>query len=210
MLPLKKEVMMSLDKQKIIVIGGTRGIGLETTRILAYHGAKLIITGRDQEALEDFRKSIPNVIRIACFDFTDERAVRQFFKTVDEVDHLLLVAGGTPLEGGFLETDISRIKGYFDQKFWGVVRTAKYGIPSVKLKGSITFFIGRAGRSARPIMPPSKYRTSSTAMAHKERKQNMQHRESRGRQRMWRQPNSQSRSSSSSIDRFRIRNQHES
>lgn len=139
---------MLLKNQKIIVIGGSRGIGIEITRALGKHGAKLIITGRNQEALEAAKTSIPNIIRTACFDFADEMAVKQFFKTVNEVDHLLLVAGGAPLEGEFLNTDISKIEGYFTQKFWGVVRTAQCGIPVVKPKGSITFFIGRAGRAA--------------------------------------------------------------
>jgi NAD(P)-dependent dehydrogenase (short-subunit alcohol dehydrogenase family) len=131
---------MLLKGQKIIVIGGSRGIGLEITRALSNHGAKLIITGRSQQELEAAKTNIPNIIRTTCFDFANEMAVKQFFETVNEVDHLLLVAGSAPLEGEFLKTDISKIEGYFAQKFWGVVRTARSGIPMVKPKRSITFF----------------------------------------------------------------------
>jgi len=139
---------MSLKDQRIVVVGGSSGIGLETTRILANQGAQLIITGRNQERLEAAEKSIPNVIRTACLDFTDGVAMKGFFNTTGEIDHLVLVAGGVPLTGAFLHTDVSRMEDYFTQKFWGVVRTAHAGIPVVKPKGSITFFIGRAGRSA--------------------------------------------------------------
>jgi NAD(P)-dependent dehydrogenase (short-subunit alcohol dehydrogenase family) len=139
---------MLLKKQKVIIVGGSRGIGLETTRTLAKHGARLIITGKNRDSIDSAAASIPGVIRTACFDFTDELQVTRFFNGVDDVDHLVLVAGGTPVRGVFSETDIASMKGYFAQKFWGVVLTAQKGIPKIKPTGSITFFVGRAGRSA--------------------------------------------------------------
>jgi NAD(P)-dependent dehydrogenase (short-subunit alcohol dehydrogenase family) len=141
---------MLLKNQNVIIVGGSRGIGLETARVLAEHGAQLIITGRHLETIERARADISNVVRTACFDFTDELQVTRFFNSVEDVDHLVLVAGGAPVSGTFSDTDIALMQGYFAQKFWGVVLTAQKGIPRVNPRGSITFFVGRAGRCALP------------------------------------------------------------
>jgi NAD(P)-dependent dehydrogenase (short-subunit alcohol dehydrogenase family) len=41
-----------LEKQSVIVTGGTRGIGLGIVRVLARAGVQLTITGRKQERLD--------------------------------------------------------------------------------------------------------------------------------------------------------------
>lgn len=43
---------MTLDKAKMIVTGGSSGIGKETAKLLISKGAKVLITGRDQAKLD--------------------------------------------------------------------------------------------------------------------------------------------------------------
>ncbi len=42
-----------LRGQKVVVIGGSAGIGLETARLARVRGADVILTGRDPERLRD-------------------------------------------------------------------------------------------------------------------------------------------------------------
>jgi NAD(P)-dependent dehydrogenase (short-subunit alcohol dehydrogenase family) len=140
---------MGLHGRTIAVIGGNSGIGLGVTNLLSEQGANLIVTGRNKEKLEKVKSENKNVTSTASFDFTDETSVKTFFNAIDELDDLIIVAAGSPKTGPFLDDgSLSNIDGYINQKLWGVIYTAYYGVPKVKSNGSIIFFIGGAGRRA--------------------------------------------------------------
>ncbi len=146
---------MKLDRQRVVVIGGSSGIGLGITRALAANGARLILTGRTARTLEAAKAAHPNVEAVAAFDFTDEWAVETFFASTGPIDHLVLVAAGSPRTRPFLEKGaLSDIGDYLQQKLWGVLYTAHHGIPRIRRGGSIVFFIGGAGRRAIPGTAP--------------------------------------------------------
>jgi NAD(P)-dependent dehydrogenase (short-subunit alcohol dehydrogenase family) len=145
----------SLNGRKIVVIGGSSGIGLAVTNLLSENGADLIVTGRNKEKLEKIKSENQNVKSIAQFDFTDENSVKTFFDSIDEFDDLVIIAAGSPKTGLFLNNgSISNIKDYVNQKLWGVTYTAYYGVPKIKQDGSVIFFIGGAGRRAFPGCTP--------------------------------------------------------
>src|SRR5579884_2686985 len=48
----EREKQMSLEKQRIVIIGGSSGIGLATARLLAEARAEVIIAGRRQEKVD--------------------------------------------------------------------------------------------------------------------------------------------------------------
>lgn len=137
----------NIEGRKIVIIGGSSGIGAAITKLLSQKGAKLTITGRNKKKLQDIEKETQNDIHIENFDFTDEKSVKEFFSTIDEIDDLIIVAAGSPKTGNFLEDgSLRNIHDYIQQKLWGVIYSAYYGLP--KVKGSVIFFIGGAGRRA--------------------------------------------------------------
>ncbi len=44
--------------KKVVVIGGTSGMGLATAKILLDGGARVLVTGRSQAGLDSCRKSL--------------------------------------------------------------------------------------------------------------------------------------------------------
>jgi NAD(P)-dependent dehydrogenase (short-subunit alcohol dehydrogenase family) len=56
--------MMRFEGKKLLVTGGTSGIGLATARRLAAEGAKVAVTGTRDDRLEAVRKEIPGVVAI--------------------------------------------------------------------------------------------------------------------------------------------------
>ena len=50
--------MQKLSGKTALITGGNSGIGLATAKLFLAHGARLIITGRDQTSLEQTRKSL--------------------------------------------------------------------------------------------------------------------------------------------------------
>ena len=57
---------MQLNQNKILITGGNSGIGLEMVRQFYALGNKLIVTGRNQERLEQVQHEFPEVAIFAC------------------------------------------------------------------------------------------------------------------------------------------------
>lgn len=63
---------MKTTGNTILITGGGSGIGLETAKLFAAKGNQVIITGRDQQKLDNAIKGIDNLQYIAC-DITDQQ-----------------------------------------------------------------------------------------------------------------------------------------
>ncbi len=75
---------MDLKSAKVLVTGGSSGIGLETARLLRAEGAKVAICGRNKEKLEQAAEEL-NVFAISA-DVSNEAAVKHMIqKTISEL-----------------------------------------------------------------------------------------------------------------------------
>ncbi|HEY0255554.1 MAG TPA: SDR family NAD(P)-dependent oxidoreductase, partial [Kofleriaceae bacterium] len=82
-----------LDGKLAIVTGGYAGIGVETTRVLANAGARVIVPARDREKARTSLAGIPNVT-IADMDLASPATIDAFAKTVEGPVHLLVNNAG--------------------------------------------------------------------------------------------------------------------
>jgi NAD(P)-dependent dehydrogenase (short-subunit alcohol dehydrogenase family) len=128
-----------LSGQRVVVAGGTSGMGRATVQAAAAMGAEVIAAGRRPVAE---REPVPGVRQMAA-DVTDEESVRQLFGEVGELDHLLVTASpGRP--GAFLGQDLAAARSFMDGKFFGSWMCARYAAPHLRSRGSITFVTGGA------------------------------------------------------------------
>ncbi|RAT99283.1 SDR family oxidoreductase [Brevibacillus sp. Leaf182] len=130
-----------LDNQKIVIIGGSSGIGLETAKQAVALGAEVIIASRSKEKLQKAKESLGSKVSVYTLDTTDEQQVEAFFEKVGTFDHLVVSAAETS-GGSFLQTDTAQARKLFDNKFWGQYYAAKYAAPKISTNGSITLFSG--------------------------------------------------------------------
>jgi len=140
---------MSLENRKVVVVGGSSGIGLATAANLAAAGAHVIIASRSPEKLESARRSIPKPIETRALDTRGESAVSTFFNNLGCFDHLVISASDAVF-GAFLEVPIASVQEFLDSKFWGAYRVARYAAPHLSKNGSITFFSGAASQRGTP------------------------------------------------------------
>lgn len=139
---------MRFQGQKIVIIGGSSGMGLATAKMAAAEGATVFVGGRSEEKLRQARAQIQGKVELVPVNIVDEESVKAFFDTIGEFDHLA-TPGSEAVIGKFLEMAVSDARKAFDSKFWGQYRAAKYGAPKIREGGSITFFAGIW--SQRPI-----------------------------------------------------------
>ncbi|WP_324607999.1 SDR family oxidoreductase [Paenibacillus durus] len=133
--------MLMLQNQKIVIIGGSSGIGLETAKQAIALGAEVIIASRSEDKLQKAKEQLGAKAAAYTLDTTDEQQVQAFFEKIGTFDHLVVSAAETS-GGSFLHTDTAQARQLFENKFWGQYYAAKYGAPNIAANGSITLFSG--------------------------------------------------------------------
>lgn len=75
---------MDLKNKTILITGGSAGIGLEAAKQFLEIGAKVIITGRNQDKLDTVKKLYPNLIAIKS-DVASEEDAMFLYKQVEQL-----------------------------------------------------------------------------------------------------------------------------
>jgi len=130
-----------LHNKKVVIIGGSSGIGLETARLALMHGSEVIIASRSEGKLQRAKDQLGGNVTIHVLDTMQEQQVQSFFEKVGPIDHLVVTAAETS-GGSFIDTDTAAARQLFENKFWGQFYAAKYGAPNIADNGSITLFSG--------------------------------------------------------------------
>jgi NAD(P)-dependent dehydrogenase (short-subunit alcohol dehydrogenase family) len=146
--------MGKLDNKTAVITGGTTGIGLATAQLFVKEGAKVVVTGRNPETLEQARKTLGSGVDVIAADTSDLKAVEQLFKTIAErykkIDALFVNAGiakFAPLPQSAPE--------FFDEQFNVNVRgaffTVQHAVPLMADGGSILFNASMVTSIAEPM-----------------------------------------------------------
>lgn len=136
---------MDLKGKKVVVIGGSSGIGLAIAKAVAVEQAKVVIAGRSPRKLEDALAEIEDNILAYPVDITNMASLHEFFQREGDIDHLV-IAGGVVKWGNFKEMPVEDAIESMDSKFFGQYRAIQAA--TVHPGGSITLFSG--GVSRRP------------------------------------------------------------
>ncbi|CAG9257174.1 Short chain dehydrogenase [Burkholderia cepacia] len=130
---------MKLNDQRVLVVGGSSGIGEATARAFAEAGATVTIASRDAARLAASKDRIGYGVSTGVMDITDDASVRAFLDSAGEFDHVVVSAAQTatgPVRG--LELDDAYAA--MDSKFWGAYRVAR--AVRIRQGGSLTFVSG--------------------------------------------------------------------
>ena len=136
---------MSLVSQKVLIIGGSSGIGLATARLAAAAGAAVTIASRSPERLSAALAELPGGCVAELVDSNDEDGIAALFDRVGELDHLVYTAGG-PLDpksqGPVAALSLEAGRDVFEARFWGAVAAVKHAAARIRPGGSVTLTSG--------------------------------------------------------------------
>jgi NAD(P)-dependent dehydrogenase (short-subunit alcohol dehydrogenase family) len=137
---------MDVKGRTAIVLGGTSGIGLATSKQLAALGCKVIATSRNPERAGD----VPPGITLKSCDVLDRDGLAKLFAEYAPFDILVAAAtGGARARGKFLEMDIEGFKGSF-AKLWGYANAIQLGVPNMTEDGAVVLVSGSPARKSKP------------------------------------------------------------
>lgn len=155
--------MATLNNTKVLVIGGTSGVGFAVAAAALEAGAETIV-GSSQAARVDAAVSrLGRGAKGRAVDVKDEASVASFFEAAGAFDHLIFTAGDWGhMFGATRELDIEASKARMDVRFWGGARVAKYAARRIATEGSITFTGGMLAHRPMPGAPLSTASANTT------------------------------------------------
>jgi len=113
---------MSLKGKKVVVVGGSSGIGLSTAEMAKREGADVIVASRNAARLGAVAEKL-NAVAIAA-DVTDDNSVANLFRNTGPVDHVVVTAAQLRT-GPFKTVSMDDVRATMDSKFWGAWRVAR-------------------------------------------------------------------------------------
>jgi NAD(P)-dependent dehydrogenase (short-subunit alcohol dehydrogenase family) len=137
------------ENKRVVILGGSSGIGLAVAEQAASRGAKLIIASsnleRIQKAVEPFGANAEG----HALDLSDEQAVESLFAKLGAFDHLVFTAGDTLHLHDLADTDLKQARRAFELRYWAALAAVKYGSKNIRKGGSIVLTTGIAGQRPR-------------------------------------------------------------
>jgi NAD(P)-dependent dehydrogenase (short-subunit alcohol dehydrogenase family) len=149
-----EEFAMRLDGKRVIIIGGSSGIGLETARLALAEGAFVTIAGRSEERLRGAAERLrlssaggtshapSDRLRSVAADLADESSIESLFAGETRVDHVFVPAGELgPGRADVLGADLGDLRSILEVRLLGVARVVRQAKPRMD-GGSITLMSG--------------------------------------------------------------------
>jgi len=141
---------MLLAGQKVVVVGGSSGIGLATAELAKSEGADVVIASRNAERLKMAATKLG--VRAILADVTSDDSVTQLFRQCGVVDHVVVTAAQLRT-GPFKTVSMEDVRATMEGKFWGAWRVARAA--EIRNGGSLTLvsgFLSVRPRSAAAIV----------------------------------------------------------
>lgn len=140
--------MEKLEGKKVVILGGSSGIGFATAKAAATAGGEVIIVSGNQQRIDKALAALPAGSQAFGVDLRDEDQVSKLFLKIGRFDHLIFTAGEALQIGDIGELEVDAAKQFFDLRYWGAFTSVKYAFPYINEGGSITLTGGCA--SVRP------------------------------------------------------------
>lgn len=143
---------LGLKDRVYVVTGATRGLGNATARELVADGAKVVVSGRDEESVAEAAAELgPNAVGVAVDNADPEAAARLIGAAREHFGRFngVLVSVGGPPAGFVADNTDEQWQTAFESVFLGAVRLARAAAAEMEAGGVIGFVL--SGSVYEPI-----------------------------------------------------------
>jgi NAD(P)-dependent dehydrogenase (short-subunit alcohol dehydrogenase family) len=135
-----------LHNKRVVILGGSSGIGLAVAEQAASQGAKLVIASSNAERVQKGIESLGGNAQGHTLDLSDEQAVETLFAKLGAFDHLVFTAGDSLHLQDLATTDLKQARRAFELRYWAALAAVKYGSKNIRKGGSVVLTTGVAGQ----------------------------------------------------------------
>lgn len=144
-------MFQQLSGKKIVIIGGSSGIGLAVAKRAAELKANVVMSSRSQDKLNIAKQEVSGNVEAIAVDMLNEDSINALFNEVGHFDHLIVTAVA---DENLLRSPIATMSTTLAQrgfeKFWGAFFAVRAAVQNIARDGSITL------TSSVSIFKPSK------------------------------------------------------
>jgi NAD(P)-dependent dehydrogenase (short-subunit alcohol dehydrogenase family) len=143
---------MSLLNQRVLVIGGTSGLGLAVARAVLDRGGRAVVASRRTGSVQRALAELGDGAAGSTVDVQDDASLIALLAAHGPFDHVVYTAG-EPLEMTMLtDLDAERIRSFWDTRYVGAMNVVRVitGHSGVRDGGSIVLTSGNAALRPGP------------------------------------------------------------
>ncbi|MGY0005173.1 SDR family oxidoreductase [Micromonospora sp. I033] len=143
---------MTFDGNRVLVVGGTSGLGLAVAQAAAARGATPIVASRSRANVDRALGELPAGAEGAVLDLTDPDSLARLVERAGAIDHLVYTAG-EPLRLTMLPDLTPEVaRAFWETRYFGALAVVRAvtGAKSLRDGGSIVLTGGNAGQRPAP------------------------------------------------------------
>ena len=132
-----------LAGKKVVVVGGSSGIGLATAELAKREGADVFVASRNVDRLD----AVAARLNAIPADVTSDESIASLFRRCGPVDHVVVTAAQLRT-GPFKTVSMEDVHATMESKFWGAWRVARAA--DIRPGGLLTLVSGYLSVRPRP------------------------------------------------------------
>ncbi len=141
---------MTLEDKRVVLLGGTAGIGLATAQAAAAAGARVVVVSSNPDNVAKALTQLAADAQGETVDLTRESEIEALFARLGAFDHLVYTAGESLALFPLQDVAIDTAQRFFQTRFWGAYTSVKYAVPHINTGGSIVLSSGSAVQRPMP------------------------------------------------------------
>ena len=138
-----------LQGKKVLVVGGSSGLGLGIAKSCYQTGAEVHIASRDPKKLQKAQEKVGADCRCIEVDVQSKASVEKMFEGLGTLDHLVVTVGKAQIKT-FQETSEAEARDIMDINFWSKFTLVKSATKVLSQQGSVIFVSGAFAQKPNP------------------------------------------------------------
>jgi NAD(P)-dependent dehydrogenase (short-subunit alcohol dehydrogenase family) len=142
--------MSITSSTRVVVLGGTSGIGLAVARLAAERGGQVIVGSRNPASVSRALDTLPSGTSGHAVDVSSTEALTAFFERVGTFDHLVYTASDPLQPISLADCTVAKGEAFFSLRIVHALDAVRLAVPHLGPAGSIVLTSGTAAYKGGP------------------------------------------------------------